>query len=232
MGFVKSFLILLATVSSSLVASAAAIPSFQVGGTTSSSNWSLALVPTPDNLYVAVTFDPATWTVSQLYDAGNSGLGLGDSITFAGGSVTAVWNYDGSYYLNFVKKDLAIFTTAEGTFSFDSQYLGLYPYYNKNENVYFFDPSNPAYSISDSELVAYATGTINGPGGSRSADLMIFANLFGGATQLDFGNVAWAIYAPAVLPVLPAQVPEPTSMAIFGLGALGIAFRARRKAKA
>ncbi|MBU6387612.1 MAG: PEP-CTERM sorting domain-containing protein, partial [Planctomycetes bacterium] len=27
-------------------------------------------------------------------------------------------------------------------------------------------------------------------------------------------------------------VPEPTSMAIFGLGALGLAYRARRKAKA
>ena len=30
----------------------------------------------------------------------------------------------------------------------------------------------------------------------------------------------------------PATVPEPTSMAIFGLGALGMAYRARRKAKA
>ena len=28
------------------------------------------------------------------------------------------------------------------------------------------------------------------------------------------------------------QVPEPTSMAIFGLGALGMAYRARRKTKA
>ncbi|MCE2815042.1 MAG: PEP-CTERM sorting domain-containing protein [Planctomycetaceae bacterium] len=28
------------------------------------------------------------------------------------------------------------------------------------------------------------------------------------------------------------QVPEPTSMAIFGLGALGFAYRARRKSKA
>lgn len=30
----------------------------------------------------------------------------------------------------------------------------------------------------------------------------------------------------------PAAVPEPTSMAIFGLGALGLAYRARRKSKA
>lgn len=30
----------------------------------------------------------------------------------------------------------------------------------------------------------------------------------------------------------PPAVPEPTSMAIFGLGALGMAYRARRKAKA
>jgi hypothetical protein len=30
----------------------------------------------------------------------------------------------------------------------------------------------------------------------------------------------------------PPAVPEPTSMAIFGLGALGMAYRARRKSKA
>jgi hypothetical protein len=29
----------------------------------------------------------------------------------------------------------------------------------------------------------------------------------------------------------PSTVPEPTSMAVFGLGALGIAYRARSKSK-
>jgi formylglycine-generating enzyme required for sulfatase activity len=35
-----------------------------------------------------------------------------------------------------------------------------------------------------------------------------------------------------LLPSSPPAVPEPTSMAIFGLGALGMAYRARRKARA
>lgn len=40
--------------------------------------------------------------------------------------------------------------------------------------------------------------------------------------------------ASLVVMVTPSggQVPEPTSMAIFGLGALGMAYRARRKTKA
>lgn len=238
MKIVQSVLMLLAAVASSMMASAATIPSFQVGGTTSSLTYGLAFGPGtgPSGVDVTVTFDPATWTVSQLYDVGNSGLGVGDNLIFAGGSIAADRGYLGNYYLDYVMKDLVVFTTSEGTFSYDSKYLGLSPYQDNVSGQYYLDPSIPAYNISDSDLLAYSTGTINGPGGSRPADLLIFVNLIdyffsGDNSDLSFGSVSWAIYAPAVLPVLPAQVPEPTSMAIFGLGAVGMAYRARRKIK-
>lgn len=236
MKIVQSVLMLLAAVANSMMASAATIPSFQVGGTTSSLTFGLAFGPGtgPSGVDVTVTFDPATWTVSQLYDVGNSGLGVGDNLIFAGGSSTADRGYLGDYYLDYVMKDMVVFTTSEGTFSYDSKYLAISPYNAFGQ--YYLDPSNPAYNISDSDYLAYSTGTINGPGGSRPADLLIFVNFIdyffsGDNSDLNFGSVSWAIYAPAVLPVLPAQVPEPTSMAIFGLGAVGMAYRARRKIK-
>ncbi len=51
----------------------------------------------------------------------------------------------------------------------------------------------------------------------------------------DYGNIFGtnaAIQAVALYTTPRGEVPEPTSMAIFGLGALGMAYRARRKSKA
>jgi hypothetical protein len=104
---VNCFLVVVALVASSMVASAGTsggIPIFQVGGTTSSLSWGLSSAPTPGGLDVTVTFDPATWTVSQLYSVGNSGLGIGDTMTFSGGSITAPITYLGNHYLDFPKK--------------------------------------------------------------------------------------------------------------------------------
>jgi hypothetical protein len=42
------------------------------------------------------------------------------------------------------------------------------------------------------------------------------------------GNVGFRV---AMVGLSGGSVPEPTSMAIFGLGALGMAYRARRKSK-
>ncbi len=221
----QSFLILLATLACSAIASAATIPSFQIGGSVSdNSSNALTITPigTPDgnggyNYVYTVTFAPQTLTVTQLFDAGNSGLAINDNLVFAGGSVTSEI-FSGSY-VPFVSPNLVTFTTVEGAFAFDSQNLGLFLASDVAQYI-------PNYPISDAPLVAFSTGTLHGTGGSSPADFMFFVNLSG---DKAFGDVAWALYAPTVLPSLPSAVPEPTSMAIFGLGALGFAYRARRR---
>lgn len=50
------------------------------------------------------------------------------------------------------------------------------------------------------------------------------------AGNLEFSGFSGTVTFSGEFP--PSAVPEPTSMAIFGLGALGMAFRARRKLKA
>ena len=225
----KGLMVLCATVASSMLASAATIPSFQVGGSVSNNSGNaLTLTPigTPDGnggytYEYRVEFAPQTLTVTQLFDAGNSGLTINDNLAFAGGSVTAPL-FNGTY-VPFVHSNLVTFTSSEGAFSFDSVNLGLF----QTAGMAGLIPNHP---ISDAPLVAFSTGILNGPGGSSPADFMFFMDLYNATTL--FGDVAWALYAPTVLPTLPSPVPEPTSMAIFGLGALGIAYRTRRKRKA
>jgi len=230
MKIVQSVLMLLAAVANSMMASAATIPSFQVGGSVSNNSGSaLTITPisTPDGnggytYEYRVELAPQTLTVTQLFDSGNSGLAINDNLAFAGGSVTApIFN---GTYVPFVYSNLVTFTSSEGAFSFDSVNLGLF----QTADMAGLIPNHP---ISNAPLVAFSTGILNGPGGSSPADFMFFVDLFN-ATTTPFGDVAWALYAPTVLPPLPSAVPEPTSMAIFGFGALGIAYRTRRKRKA
>lgn len=228
MKIVQSILILFATVASSMMTSAGTIPSFQVGGSVSNNSGSaLTVTPigTPDGnggytYEFRIEFAPQTLSVSQLFDVGNSGLAINDNLAFAGGSVTAPL-FNGTY-LPFVYSNLVTFTSSEGAFSFDSVNLGLF----STQDMAGLIPNHP---ISDGPLVAFSTGILNGPGGSSPADFMFFVNL--NNTTTPFGNVAWALYAPTVLPALPSAVPEPASLAIFGFGALGIAYRTRRKLK-
>lgn len=228
MKIVQSILILFATVASSMMTSAGTIPSFQVGGSVSNNSGSaLTVTPigTPDGnggytYEFRIEFAPQTLSVSQLFDVGNSGLAINDNLAFAGGSVTAPL-FNGTY-LPFVYSNLVTFTSSEGAFSFDSVNLGLF----STQDMAGLIPNHP---ISDGPLVAFSTGILNGPGRSSPADFMFFVNLNNDTTP--FGNVAWALYAPTVLPALPSAVPEPASLAIFGFGALGIAYRTRRKLK-
>ena len=229
MKIVQSVLMLLAAVANSMMASAATIPSFQLGGSGSNNSGSaLTITPisTPDGnggftYEYRVDLAPQTLTITQLFDVGNSGLAINDNLVFAGGSVTApVFN---GTYVPFVYSNLVTFTSSAGAFSFDSVNLGLFP----TPVMAGLIPNHP---ISDAPLVAFSTGILNGPGGSSPADFMFFVDL--NNTTTLFGDVAWALYAPTILPTLPSAVPEPTSLAIFGFGALGIAYRTRRKRKA
>lgn len=229
MKIVQSILMLLVAAANSMMASAGTIPSFQVGGSVSNNSGS-AITITPIGIpdgNGGVTYEyridlaPQTLSVTQLFDVGNSGLAINDNLAFAGGSVTAPI-FDGTY-VPFVYSNLVTFTSSAGAFSFDSVNLGLF----RTADMAGLIPNHP---ISDAPMVAFSTGILNGPGGSSPADFMFFVDLSDGTTP--FGDVAWALYAPTVLPTLPSPVPEPTSMAIFGLGALGIAYRTRCKRKA
>jgi hypothetical protein len=77
------------------------------------------------------------------------------------------------------------------------------------------DFSNPAYNSGGFFADPSTLGASNGPGSSYGE--------IGGAWDEDPANLVWALNGTV------AVVPEPTSMAIFGLGAVGLAYRARRK---
>jgi hypothetical protein len=230
MRFLKCFLALAVSVTSSMTASAATIPSFKVAGSTSDTVG--VLVDQNDYPTITISFNPATLTVNNLIDAGNSGLIISNTLAFAGGGVSFdfnTWGLDPYQDLPFVNPNLVTFTTGEGSFAYNSEKVNILPNYDPSVGHFL-----PGLTISDGQIVAYSRGTITGPGGSAPANFMLFVNLFldsdGDGTDdlTPFGNVAWALYSPEVIPY-PNAVPEPTSMAIFGLGALGFAYRARRR---
>ncbi len=77
------------------------------------------------------------------------------------------------------------------------------------------DSSRPAYNFAGFFADPSTLGASNGLGSSYGE--------LGGAWFEDGANLVWALNGTV------AAVPEPTSMAIFGLGAVGLAYRARRK---
>ena len=217
MRFLKCFLALTLSVGSSMAASAAAIPSFKVAGSTSATSFFLDFFsnfPT-----VTIGFDPATLTVDSLIDGGNSGLSLSDTLAFTGGRVSfdyPSWNLNSSQDLPFVYSNLVTFTTSEGSFRYNSEKINVLPNYFPG-----FGHVIPGLTISDGQTVAYSRGTITGPGGSAPANFMLFVNTFQG----QFGNAAWALYSPEVIPYPNNAVPEPSSMAIAALFVGGGALR-------
>jgi len=225
MRFLKCFLALALSVGSSMAASAAVIPSFKVAGSTSATSF---LVDDDSFPTVTISFDPATLTVDSLIDGGNSGLNISDTLAFTGGSLS----YDHVSYsanpnqdLPFVYPNLVTFSTSEGSFAYNSEKLNILPNYDLG-----FGHFIPGLTISDGQIVAYSRGTITGPGGSAPANFMLFVNLmldldFDGTDDVGpFGNAAWALYSPEVIPYSNA-VPEPSSMAIAALFVGGGALR-------
>lgn len=227
MRFLKCFLALTLSVGSSMAASAAVIPSFKVAGSTDAT--SFLVDSTSDWPTVTIGFDPATLTVGSLIDAGNSGLSLSDTLAFNGGSVSfdyPTWSLDPSQDLPFVFPNLVTFTTGEGSFAYNSEKVNILPNYDPSVGHFL-----PGLTISDGQIVAFSRGTITGPGGSAPANFMLFVNLlldtdFDGTDDLgQFGNAAWALYSPEVIPYPNNAVPEPSSMAIAALFVGGGALR-------
>lgn len=93
------------------------------------------------------------------------------------------------------------------------------------------DGSASPLSISTRAVNYSDTGLSNVP--------FMFEITYQAASANQTLNVAWTLENvgdtsgpnAAIQAVTLAEVPEPTSMAIFGLGALGVAYRARRKIK-
>jgi hypothetical protein len=82
------------------------------------------------------------------------------------------------------------------------------------------------YGIAALGATPSFSGPVNVTGGLVGTDSEIFTTTAGDLVFSDFSGIA------TFTGDFPA-VPEPTSMAIFGLGALGMAaYRARRKSKA
>jgi hypothetical protein len=120
---------------------------------------------------------------------------------------------------------LVTFSTSEGSFAFNSEKLNILLNYYPGVGHLI-----PGLTISDGQIVAFSRGTITGPGGSAPANFLLFVNLLrdldndGTDDVTPFGNVAWALYSPEVIPY-PNAVPEPSSMAIAALFVGGGALR-------
>lgn len=78
-----------------------------------------------------------------------------------------------------------------------------------------------------------ATSSRGNRGGSWTSFAISLSPSFRQELNPNLGGAGYGFRVASVTPSSPPPaVPEPTSMAIFGLGALGMAYRARRKAKA
>ncbi len=189
-------------------AQAAGIPVFQVNGSQDVTVWELDLTNFPLIDFVLL---PSTLTVDTVVDAGNSGLAVGSTLAFAGGSLTVDYATYSGQDVPFNIPNLVTFTTSEGSFAYDSEFVNLGP------TSILPDPT-----VSDAALMCYTQGTIHGPGGSSAANLVLFVNFDG-----SFGNAAWEMFSPSVIPPI---VPEPSTFLLAGMG-LGATLLVRRRAR-
>ena len=79
--------------------------------------------------------------------------------------------------------------------------------------------AGPIFTVSQQPTYALTTGSFTASGSTTTLSFLF---------ETDSGTGVWLIDDVSVTQT-SAAVPEPTSMAIFGLGALGLAYRARRK---
>lgn len=193
------------------VADPIAPPTVQVNGANSGS-----FTLNQDNFPILdFVFTPATLTVGQVVLPGNVGLQVGDTLQFAGFTLSVDFNTYTGQELPFVHQGLVTFTTSAGSFSFDSTVcdtadLSVLP-----------DPT-----ITDGNGIVFARGVLNGPGGSSSpADFAFFPHP---VTQGVFANTGWALYAPAVIP--PSPIPEPSTGVLAGLSLATFALVRRYRA--
>ena len=161
-------------------------------------------LPSYNEWYKAAYYDPETGTYFD-YPTGSN---TAPSITTGGnGQNTAVYSTSGPADVDF----------AGGVSAYDVMALGGNAFEHEEST---FDLLNLS--------AAQVRGVRGGWWGGNVAELSSSIRYAWEAGHRDFPLG----FRVVQLSGSPAAVPEPTSMAIFGLGALGMAYRARRKAKA
>jgi hypothetical protein len=155
---------------------------------------------------LVVDFSTALMPVTLIGDAANDyGLAVGETLNLAAvqGSIPLLAVEPGE----FSHSNLVTFNTMSGAFSFSST-LG-FGYYNLTPEI----NSQALFS-----MVFY--GTLASVSSSTEAALVIFV---AGENALGT-DPAWALIIPP-----STAVPEPSTLAIMGLGVFGLAFHARRR---
>lgn len=159
------------------------------------------------NGYVNMNFSAALMPVTTVHPStSNYGLAIGDMLNFSGVQDLVELSVNPA---GFTHADLVSFNTATGSYSFSSGLAAVY--------------YNPVPEINSSSLFAfYILGTLDSASASSSTEALLF--IFIAAENTLGSDPAWALIVPTT-----STVPEPSTLAIMGLGVFGLAFHARRR---
>lgn len=114
---------------------------------------------------------------------------------------------------------------ADGDYTFDWNYYGSHAWYQVTAFLNVIDPATILYSAGPQNCCTTPSGSFNQSGeftftGVSAGDEIGFT--FGGS-NFDSSN-----FLTGTLTLTQTNVPEPASIAIFGLGLIGLAFARRR----
>ena len=112
----------------------------------------------------------------------------------------------------------------------DGSFGGTWSRNNANTSFYSDDPSNFSPDFDANSFIGFR---FSSGGGFNYGYIEVLWNWTGTPSTSSFQllSAAYEDQVDTAIVTPGGSIPEPTSMAIFGLGALGMAYRARRKSK-